>query len=170
MSQTIKHSVTDQTWTVTISSKVDDETELPATPATPVENVVIDLGEVRHVNSIGVRSWVQWIRSIFLMNPKAEIHLQRLPLIFIRLRQSFSDMIPETSRITSFFVSFYCPECMATHEELVETSGSTKDFHNVDHYPTCPVCKLVMDSEIDPAVYQQMTSAKNSDSTKTRAS
>jgi anti-anti-sigma regulatory factor len=91
---------------------------------------------VTSVDSLGVRAWVQFLRSI--KSPARTIHFILCSSDII----SQVNMIPsfsEGATIDSFFVSYVCPACEHTMRVLIETAGVPKG--TFPSSPNCPSCK-----------------------------
>jgi anti-anti-sigma regulatory factor len=91
---------------------------------------------VTSVDSLGVRAWVQFLRS--LKGPKRAIHFVLCSPDII----SQVNMIPsfsEGATIDSFFVSYVCPSCEHTARVLIDTADVPKG--SIPPSPNCPSCK-----------------------------
>lgn len=85
-------------------------------PVNLTGDIVMNLRQVRSINSSGVRAWVQFIRQF-----------ENLPsLTFEECSVAFVDqfnIVPPmlaTARITSFYAPYYCPKCDEEAATLIE--------------------------------------------------
>lgn len=87
------------------------------------------------IDSLGVRAWVQFLRSI--KNPSRTIHFVRCgPEIILQV-----NMIPsfsEGATIDSFFVNYVCASCNQTTRVLTDTASVPKG--SLPSSPNCPNC------------------------------
>jgi anti-anti-sigma regulatory factor len=102
----------------------------------PLAEITFDFEGVGSVDSLGVRSWVQFLRSlkpeqrpIRFINCSADIIAQ------INMIPSFS----EKAKIESFFIDYICPSCEGTLKALAQTSAIAIGKH--PEPPNCPHCK-----------------------------
>jgi anti-anti-sigma regulatory factor len=98
--------------------------------------IFLNFDLVTSVDSLGVRAWVQFLRSI--KSPTRKIHFMRCSADII----SQVNMIPsfsEGATIESFFVNYVCSSCEHTTRVLIETASIPKGTFPPN--PTCPSCK-----------------------------
>ncbi len=104
---------------VTISGVLDESVSLAALAAKTVAPVVIDLADVRVIDSIGVREWVDFLRAL----PR--------PVVLERCSEALVyqfGMIKETlqdARVASFFAPLECEQC--GREERIEVDVASAD-------------------------------------------
>jgi hypothetical protein len=105
--------------------------------------IVFDFFGIASVDSLGVRAWVQFLRS--LRPETRKVHFIRCNADII----SQINMIPsfaEGASIDSFLVDYICPGCEKTNRVLIETSQVPKKTHPAS--PQCPHCREeVMETE-----------------------
>ena len=79
--------------------------------------VLMDLSEVRRINSCGVRDWVNWLNDLADRN-KRVIFLRCSPCIVnqINLVNNFVGQ----GKVKSFFAPYYCPRCDCEQLELLQ--------------------------------------------------
>lgn len=153
----------DQHTTFFLAGEIDEEAEFIALEKSP-KVLVLDLGEIRLINSCGLRNWIIWIEKI---DPKTQIVLKRCPQIIVDQINILEGFIPRGAVIESFFVPYYCDEC--GHEDnILVTRG--KDFHeameknaemnNIPDERQCPQCDSVMELGILPEKYFRFFKSK----------
>lgn len=83
------------------------------------KSLLIDLHEVRRINSAGAQVWVAWTRSFF---SGKKVRLERLPTHFVQLASIVRNVIPEGVDIESFYVP-YSDESGDSAEDVLFTKG-----------------------------------------------
>ena len=76
------------------------------------QTVVIDLADVKRINSCGVRDWVNWLTSLADQNRQA-ILVRCSPCIVTQLNLVHNFV--GKAMVKSFFTPHFCPPCDALH-------------------------------------------------------
>lgn len=103
--------------------------------------VVVDFDKVSGINSLGVRGWVQFLRTI---EPGRKVLFARCPPIIVMQ----INMIPsflDKATVTSFYANYICPACGETKTALLETTKIPKG--TLPEPPKCPKTGDVMETE-----------------------
>lgn len=115
---------------VMLTGVIDEDTDF--TPLSKMgESLTINFKGVDSINSLGVRAWVNFLKS---MGDK-EIIFEECPPIIVRQM----NMIPSFTRgatVQSVYVPYVCDSCDTESLVLVESS----EFSNVAETATCEHC------------------------------
>jgi hypothetical protein len=84
------------------------------------------------INSIGIRTWVNFIKSI----AKAEVFYEECPPLIVRQMNMVPSFIGH-AKVRSVYVPYVCEECEAEFNSLVQAT----DFHKVPDSMKCNACK-----------------------------
>ena len=111
----------------------------------PKKEVVLDLGGVTYVNSVGVRCWLEFMREF---SEERKITFDRCSPEFI----SQVNMIPDLamgSEILSFFVAFFCEDCDREEKRLFLSSVGHDALAEKVNEQVCEECGRTMSCETD---------------------
>ncbi len=70
------------------------------------KNVIIDFSKVTGINSLGIRHWIQWVRTY----PKSKYIFRSCPHCVVDQMNSVIGFIPEQCTVESFYVPYYSEE------------------------------------------------------------
>lgn len=130
---------------------IDEDASFPAVDASKFEKLIIDLNDVKAINSVGIREWLDWIRP--LAN-KLQIVLKRCPKAMVFQFNMVEGFLPAKAQVTSFYVPFFCEKCdredsflFNVGQEVKVLSGQVKIEHDAKKAAGCnnPACELEMD-------------------------
>ena len=88
------------------SGSIDEEAHFPKINDMPTE-VIIDLKNVSAINSIGIRSWINWFSSY----PQVNFVFINCPKSLVMQMNMVQGFLPELHRVESIEVPFYCETC-----------------------------------------------------------
>lgn len=86
-----------------VPSVVDDRTPLPQYQGFHRQKFVLDLRDLKLMNSVGIRNWVQWLKSF---QPQNEVCLVNCPVIFMNIAAIVTDVVPDGARIESILLRY----------------------------------------------------------------
>jgi hypothetical protein len=86
---------------------IDESVQFPAVTSAGGE-LVIDLNDVTYINSIGIKTWIQWITPVA---ETAKIELRRCPKSIIFQINMVKNFLPDNGRVSSFYLPLFCEEC-----------------------------------------------------------
>lgn len=110
------------------------------------KKVVIDLGGVDHINSSGVREWINFLRTLEKMGAEVELWRCSVPVV----RQM--TMIPSArvgARLRSVLLPYYCASCDDDRVLLVDIPSA----RGIEDEAPCPVCSGTMKFDDHVAAY-----------------
>ena len=129
-----------------------DQIDLPVSA-----RLIFDLEGVMRLNSMGLRTWIQWIRRL---KKDTQIVFRKCPKIIMDQVNILDGFLPTDGVIESFFVPYECENCGAEEMKLmergthfVEGTADTKEGNLVPENCNCPACGAQMELGIFPNKY-----------------
>lgn len=118
---------------LTFAGSIDEDAKFPAVDADRLKSIDIDLHEVKAINSVGIREWLNWIKPLA---EKVEITLMRCPKALVFQFNMVDGFLPAKTKVESFYVPFFCEKCdkednvlLQVGKEVAITPGTGKvDF------------------------------------------
>ena len=134
------------------SSFIDEVAKFP-------DEVWLDLLEVTHVNSLGVREWCK-----ALSTTKARIHYINVPSTVMDQFNGTPEFLGNNSSVDSFQIFFVCDDCEFTTSRVCEVGdGKDLDLAAEDIVASlssdCLRCGGHMEVDHEPTVYFQLFKA-----------
>ncbi len=120
---------------VVIKGDITEATNFSDLLPVMVGRVDFDLSQVTYMNSLGVRTWVEFLRAAPIQG--YEFHACSIAFV---LQASLSDAVLGRGTVTSFFAPYLCENCDHEEERLLQ---SATVLATEDHSPptfTCPNC------------------------------
>jgi hypothetical protein len=116
--------------------------------------LVFQLGDVRRINSCGVREWVNFVRELGTPAAGELVFTHCSPAIVTQLNMIYN--FRGQAMVRSFMAPYVCPRCDHEEEKLLDVSvhfasGSRKT--RVAPEFTCPKCSSKMDFDDLPERY-----------------
>lgn len=93
---------------LTLSGVIDEDVTFPKVDDGPQKKIVLDLKDIKTINSVGIREWLNWIKPL---SEKYEMVLENCPKAMVFQFNMVEGFLPAKSKVTSFFVPFYCESC-----------------------------------------------------------
>ena len=120
------------TW-VGLSGTINEATDLSPLTGLPGP-LIIDLGELHRINSVGVRIWMDFVRA----REKAGVALvfERCSPIMVGQMSMISHFMGTRSRVKSMNVPYLCGACKHEHVQVLEVSTGME----VPAAFACPRC------------------------------
>ncbi|MBE7453653.1 MAG: hypothetical protein HS111_33760 [Kofleriaceae bacterium] len=109
--------------------------------------VAFQLGEVRRINSCGVREWVNFVRDLPHVTELSFSHCS--PAIVTQLNMIYN--FRGNARIRSFFAPYVCDRCGQEEEKLVDVT-QTGGKHEIPQF-ACSQCGATMEFDDLPERY-----------------
>lgn len=111
--------------TIQIPSVVDESARLPEVYVAQGDKVVVDLKELKLMNSAGIRLWIRWILPL---TKTAKVQLTNCPMIFLNLSSIVMDVVPDQVKIESFSLNYLHLKDDREIKIHVEISPKTQSF------------------------------------------
>ena len=77
------------------------------------DEVIFDFDRVSHINSSGIKAWVQWQNSVQESFPRLRFSFINCPKPIVDQINMVEGFIPKNSVVRSFKVPYYCETCEA---------------------------------------------------------
>ena len=119
---------------------LNEDAKIPPQNFKDVSEIQVNLEKMTQINSVGIRSWIQFINTIPI---SAKVILNHVPRILILQANAVAGFFPKNSEIASYEVPYFCEYCNKTFSSF----SSEKDSDKVAETTKCPKCKT--DSELD---------------------
>jgi len=138
---------------------IDEDVQFPAVAASKYKKVCIDLKEVRAINSVGIREWLNWIRPIA---ESSEIILMRCPKALVFQFNMVEGFLPNRASVSSFYVPFFCEKCdreenvlFSVGKEVALVGGAPKVTFDLASAGLCKEAECAMEMDVTESKYFQ---------------
>jgi anti-anti-sigma regulatory factor len=112
----------------------------------------IDLSGIDRINSVGVKTWVQFVRDC----ERSGINLtcERCSPVIVQQLSMISNFMGTRARVASMYVVYVCPSCHAERLELVEITPGVRP--SVAATLPCAKCKGTMQLDEVEEMYTRL--------------
>ena len=114
------------------------------------QTIVIDLGELREINSCGVRDWVRWLGA--LGERENSIVLIECPPLIIHQVNQVSNF-GGNAHIKTFYMPYYCKTCDTEKALLADVDEFDRDSEIIAPSCRCDACDSIMVFDDLPGSY-----------------
>lgn len=132
-----------------LSGSLDEKSQFPAITVAFAKTIILDLGEIKTVNSLGIQRWVNWLGTIPFDHQLRLINCAPSIVLQFNMIDSF---LTGNSQVLSVMVPFFCN----IHEEeftvkftigndLVIENGRVEVVKNVTVCPQNDGCQVEHD-------------------------
>jgi hypothetical protein len=114
-------------------------------------NLVLDLGGITFVNSLGIREWIRFQQAAAAASIRVELRRVAEPIVH---QLNIMPAARGVSLVTSFFTPYVCGGCDGEHAMLLDVRTHSADIAN-KRAPKmkCPECKHEMEVVDPPELY-----------------
>jgi ABC-type transporter Mla MlaB component len=126
---------------VALSGEITEDSDFGAllsqlsTPA-----VIVDLADVKRINSCGVREWINFVNA--LSASSHSLALERCSVAIVNQLNMISNF-RGNGRVLSVLAPYFCPRCDKERSRLIDlTAGSAT---NIEDSIPCPTCGSAME-------------------------
>lgn len=144
---------TDDALVIHLSGDLDEDAILTETTKFTDRKVILDLGQVTSINSMGLRHFSFWIKNLSKNVAPLTFLIRNAPDFIIGLVSIFKGLLPANGVVDSFYIPFCCEKCERTEKRLIQ---SHRDFYEFEkNYKdsikvprvNCPKCgdEMVLD-------------------------
>src|ERR1700679_1102075 len=88
---------------LTLKGAIDEDANFSQGPVTG-SAVIVDLGAVTAINSVGIREWIKWTKTL---PAGCKLTVRNCPKIIVDQINMVLGFLPAGSRVESFFVPYY---------------------------------------------------------------
>jgi anti-anti-sigma regulatory factor len=135
-----------------IAGAIDDKADVLGLMAHAKDGqLVLDLGGIRFINSLGVREWIRLQQAAAKANVQIELH--RVAVVIVH-QLNIVVATRGTAIVHSFFAPYLCEECDAEHDMVLDERLHADAL--AKHQPppmSCPECKRAMEFRDPPELY-----------------
>ena len=107
---------------IEIAGNVDEDAGFQPPDLGASSAVVLDLGGVTAINSVGIREWIKWVKS---MPSSIQLSVRRCPKIIVDQINMVAGFLPPGTKVESFFVPYYAD---STGSEKMVLFQAGKEF------------------------------------------
>lgn len=118
---------------ITLSGHVDEDATFGSVDLAGANKVVVELDGVTAINSCGIREWIKWIRTA---PPTAAVVYRNCPKVIVDQINMVAGFLPETGKVESFYVPYYCDE--SGNEKMILFKEGT-EFKGNEVFPPAEV-------------------------------
>ena len=123
---------------IVLKGDITEATHFDALLALMVGRVDFDLSQVRYMNSLGVREWVEFLRKANTQG--YEFHACSPPFV---LQASMVEGVLGRGTVTSFFAPYHCEECDHQEDKLLQSAAILAANHQPPTF-ACADCDGLM--------------------------
>jgi len=131
---------------------LDENADFSSVNLGVVKNLVFDMGALRILNSIGIRSWLLWIKKFINGCNLVFVNCPHHVICQMNILHGF---LPFSARVESFYIPYYCKSCdkreniLATRgKDFMEATADTKEGISISDEMLCPVCQQTMEIDV----------------------
>jgi anti-anti-sigma regulatory factor len=133
---------------IRVSGTIDEQADLSAMVSAAVgPEIVLDLGGVRRINSVGVG---EWIRAVHRISPDVTVWWENTSVAMVQQLTMIANF-QGNGRIRSLMAPYYCRTCESEHAVTISRDGinAASAVSIIDQ--ACPECAELMElDEIEP--------------------
>jgi len=144
--------------TVALEGPIGETTPMFTLPLGGVTEIILDLGGVTYINSIGVKQWILWTLKI---PPACQVKLVDSPFVFASQASIVVGFLTQNMRIESVRLPYACEECGAEETYLAkrgtdfEYSTAEAPSHiSIPKERPCPKCEA---GKMEPDFFLEKT-------------
>jgi hypothetical protein len=116
-----------------VKGNIDEDANFTPPDLGSSSAVALDLNEVTAINSVGIREWIKWIKT---MPASVKISVRRCPKIIVDQINMVAGFLPPGTVVESFFVPYYADSSGAEKMVLFENG---KEFKGGELFPPAEV-------------------------------
>lgn len=129
-----------------VSGWLDGHAVLPDLGLVP-GRLIIDLFELTFMNSLGIRTWVNWIKTV---RAEKGITIKRCSPPFVKQLSILHSFIPFDVTVESICVPYYCEECDREEVRLIQVGAG---FDTLPAEIICIICHGEMSMDVVKETY-----------------
>jgi eukaryotic-like serine/threonine-protein kinase len=130
-----------------LAGDITEESDFSTIVNCGTPKVVLDLADIRRINSTGVREWIKFVTS--LAKSGKIFRLERCSVAIVHQLNMISNF-RGGGEVRSVLAPYYCPECDHNHLHLVDVSAPTA---KIEATLPCPSCGADMEFDELPDSY-----------------
>lgn len=99
---------------ISIDGHIDEESTFEEFPLDGISTIQIDLEKVSAINSVGIREWIKWSKSLAGVSA---IEVHHCPKVVVDQVNMVAGFLPPNAKVQSFYVPYYSED--SGEEEMV---------------------------------------------------
>jgi hypothetical protein len=136
---------------LTLAGAIDEDVQFPVLNLAGIEQVIFDLKEIKSINSVGIREWLNWIKPIA---EQCQLSMKNCPKVLVFQFNMVEGFLPKGAQVQSLYVPFFCEKCDKEEnilfnlgKEFKLEAGTLKLDYDIASFNLCkdPACDLAMD-------------------------
>ena len=104
----VQQSINGTELALVLSGTIDEDVQFPTLNLASVKQITFDLKDVKSINSVGIREWLNWIKP---MAEKCQIAMKNCPKTLVFQFNMVEGFLPKGSKVSSLYVPFFCEKC-----------------------------------------------------------
>ena len=129
---------------LTVRGTITERSELNAPNVAPGQRVILDPSGVNHINSLGVRAWIEFLGAV--CGRTQDVVIRQLSPALV-LQASMISTFLGCARVESFVTPWVCTSCDAEAEKVQAISDP------IPEALPCATCGGEMELDSDPEAY-----------------
>jgi len=137
------------TLSIKLSGHINEDTLFPV-PSIKQGNLVFNFSEVTYINSLGIRSWVNYLKNL----GNFAVALEECPPQIVR-QMIMTPSFAQNAKVLSIYVPYSCDDCNSKKTVLVERAEWEKTGKQISEKLHCDKCNensLEMDGDSEQYV------------------
>lgn len=110
--------------------------------------IVLDLADVRRINSCGVREWIGFVNT--LSSTGRTVVMERCSVAIVHQLNMIMNF-RGNAEVVSVFAAYFCAKCGVEHSRLIDLRGEAKA--ELEQPLPCPTCGAAMEFDDLPDTY-----------------
>ncbi len=106
-----------------LSGTIDEDVQFPALNLSATKQIVFNLKDVKSINSVGIREWLNWIKGL---SEKCQIVMKNCPKTLVFQFNMVEGFLPKGTKVTSLYVPFFCEKCDLEENMLFQVGQEIK--------------------------------------------
>ena len=154
----VKLSTKDSAIILEVNGNIDELFSFQNVNFSGYKELIFDLQHLIAINSIGIRTWIQWNATI----PKnIKIIYRNCSRVAVEHMQTFAGFYPSGTFVESAYVPYYCDPCDKATDLLVRaTDSNTSGTVDIPDTIECQYCHNPATIDADKDDYTQVFLAK----------
>ena len=112
-----------------VKGNVDEDANFTPPDLGSSTTVALDLHEVTAINSVGIREWIKWVKT---MPASVKLSVRRCPKIIVDQINMVAGFLPAGTVVESFYVPYYAD---ASGNEKMVLFNNGNEFKNGEVFP-----------------------------------
>lgn len=136
--------------TLKLAGSIDEEMALAELKVGQYEAIVIDVGGINFINSVGSREWVKWMKEV---GRGSKLSFINCPKIFIDQTNMIEGFVPPNASIDSFLVPYFCNACETQTPKTFATADIRGKSDKVPEFTVCSGCGKKAEIDVIPSTF-----------------